>query len=101
MGLAGALELGAMRRPDSVSKLAGYRNLVRRCLTLVPRCTIDPGKVLEALAVDKKRVSDQVRFVLLDRPGKPFIDERPGKTMIRKAIDRMLSLYGKAKERHG
>ena len=98
LGLLGALELSALRRTRSARRLAEFKDHVIEYVKLLPRKKIDRDKLLTALRLDKKRRGDNLRFVLLDRPGKPFIDEHPERALVRDAVDRMLAQYAAAKE---
>jgi 3-dehydroquinate synthetase len=93
LGLWAAVRLSLLLKPSREKRLDAYRALVESFLSRIPRMKIDPDRVLTAMSYDKKRHGREVRFVLLDRPGKPFIaDNVPGR-LLRDALRRTLAAY--------
>jgi len=93
LGILAALELGDLRRAGTVRGLAGYRKIVERSVAFVPRRRINVTSVLDAIAQDKKRRGTDQKYVLLARPGKPFIAGSIDRRLVRKALERMLIFY--------
>ncbi|HEV2885187.1 MAG TPA: 3-dehydroquinate synthase [Pyrinomonadaceae bacterium] len=71
------------------SELKLLRNAVGRCGPLPPVTDLAPDAILNAIGSDKKRVGENVQWVLLERIGKPRIVD--GKEIDPKLIKRSLS----------
>ena len=89
LGILAALELGELCGIRRTRALAEYREIVARLLTMVPYRGMNPADVLDAMALDKKRQGADLRYVMLSRPGKPFVAEAVERRLIRKALQRM------------
>lgn len=100
LGLDGAIELSAILRPVRRKRLARYQSLVRRLITKVPYHTVHPDRVVAAMAFDKKRAGETLRFVLLDSPGHPIITEAVPEAAVRDAVALMLEHYVSKGARH-
>ena len=82
LGLLAALRLSdADELRKEVSEL-----LTRHALPVELDPAIDTARVLEAIDRDKKRDSEGVAFVLLERPGAPAIGQRPAADRVRDAV---------------
>ena len=93
LGLLAAIELSELQRPRSELALNPYRALVEQFLTLLPKRELSADRIIEAMTVDKKRLGQQLRFVLLDRPGKAFIEEGLNKASVKKVVASMIRTY--------
>ncbi|MEE8576321.1 MAG: hypothetical protein V3T31_03620, partial [candidate division Zixibacteria bacterium] len=91
LGLKAALHLSALIRPSSTKTLVKYETLVDSLMPLVRRCKIDLNKTLFALRLDKKRRGERPKFILLRKPGSPYIADDITITMARKALKQALS----------
>ncbi|MDH3891577.1 MAG: 3-dehydroquinate synthase [candidate division Zixibacteria bacterium] len=93
LGLWAAIELSCSLKQSRRRYLDGYRRNIECLVRRLPKVKLQSKKIAEAMSLDKKRRGDDIRFVLLDRPGKPFIaDNVPGRT-IRAVIERSLTMY--------
>jgi len=97
LGILAALEFGELCGIRRTRALVEYREIVTHLLTLVPHRRISLADVFDAMALDKKRRGADLRYVLLSRPGKPFVVEAVERRLIKKALQRMLAFY----ESHG
>lgn len=84
-----SVEQGA--RPGGA--MAQYRSIIEQFVRHIPYRRLDPGRVVEAMATDKKRLGGTVRFVLLSRPGQPFIDSSVTAAAARRALAAALVTY--------
>lgn len=96
LGVAAALETGYLLKPSLRKYFKPYQLLVNQMMQLVPSCRIRLTDVLNALAWDKKNVAGKNKYVLLSRPGKPFITEDPGREIIKKVLKKILLQYQSA-----
>jgi 3-dehydroquinate synthase len=101
IGLLAALEIGKRMKPNSDPKLTGYRSLVEQCIKMIPKRSINAAAVMDAISLDKKRRDGRSNFVLLERPGKPFITGQVDKAGIRNAVTEALAVYSGKKGSHG
>ncbi len=92
LGLYAALVLGESRGYSSRG-LGRYRDLVERLIRLLPPRKLDSGRILEAMALDKKRSSSGLRFVLLERLGKPIIYDNVDRRSVKAALETMINVY--------
>ena len=61
----------------------------------LPKISLNADQIFDAIKLDKKRSGDRIRFVLLERPGKPFIvDNVQGRTL-RAVITRTIDIYNR------
>jgi 3-dehydroquinate synthase len=100
LGILAALEVGGQVKPRTVQNLAEYRTMVEGFLRLLPRHELDAKAILAGMAHDKKRSQKAQRFVLLERPGKPFIADDVSNAVLRKAVTRMLAVYSGKKRNY-
>ncbi len=100
LGILAALELGAQVKPRTAQNLAEYRTMVEGFLRLLPRQELDAKAILAGISHDKKRSQKTQRFVLLERPGKPFIATDISNAILRKAVTRMLAVYSGKKRNY-
>ena len=77
--------------------LADYRTVVEEFVAFLPFREIDRQAIFEAMALDKKRKGADLNYVLLARPGKPFIAAGIDRRAMSRAVARMLEFY----ESHG
>ncbi len=93
LGLLAAVELSERQRPKRGPALKPYRALVEEFLTLLPKRKLSADKIMEAMTLDKKRLGQQLRFVLLERPGNAFIEEGLSKATIKMTVANMTKIY--------
>jgi 3-dehydroquinate synthase len=93
LGLYAAAELSCLLKPARVKNLVAYKTILRRLIAMLPRRKVQKERLLEAMALDKKRTGQKLKFVLLDRPGKPFITSDVPMELIEKSADKMLKVY--------
>ncbi|MCP4684393.1 MAG: 3-dehydroquinate synthase [bacterium] len=92
LGLWAALTLGEAEGFGSKG-LMRYRDLVERHIRLLPRRKLDAEQIFRALSLDKKRGADGLRFVLLERLGKPIIYDNVERRSIKAALKSMIKIY--------
>jgi len=91
LGLKCALRLSAMCWPAGDTALRRYETLVGSFLPLVPEREINSPKALDALRLDKKRRDGKPKYILLRKPGSPYIADDITIAMARKALKHTLS----------
>ncbi len=99
IGTEAALALGE-RRGHSSAALSGYRSIVTSMLSHLPKHRIDPDKVWQAMALDKKRTARDFRFVILKSLGKPIVVDDIKFSMAKAALDEALETYHKIGRSH-
>jgi len=92
LGLCAALLLGEAQGYNSKS-LSRYSRIVQRFMRLLPRRKLNVDTVLQTMGLDKKRSSQGLRFVLLERLGKPIIYDNVDRRLIKSALESMISIY--------
>ncbi len=92
LGIHAALELGRLHGHESAA-LTGYQELVERFIDELPNRKIDAVAVREAMALDKKRSAKGLRFVLLEKPGKPIICDNVDHRSMTVALKQTLAVY--------
>ncbi len=100
IGLLGAIELSCLLKPSRTGRLHAYRELVFHLVSSLPKRKISADKVIDAMARDKKRREKAQRFVLIDRPGQPFITHDVSQQAVREAVTAMLEHYKAKGVRH-
>ena len=93
LGLWAAIELSVLLEPGRAGRLASYRNLLEKLVTRVPRVKLESSNVLNAMALDKKRSAQKLRFLVLKAAGKPIIADNISIRLTRQATDNMLEFY--------
>lgn len=93
LGLYAAAELSGLLKPARTKNLVAYKTILRQLIAMLPRRKVLKERVLEAMTLDKKRIGQKQNFVLLDRPGKPFITSDVPIDLIEKSADKMLQVY--------
>ena len=93
LGLWAAVELSCLTKPARRDSLSGYRDLIEGLMPCVPRRKINVDRLLEAITIDKKRSRRGHNYVLLERPGRPFISDVVQPNNVREAVRAMLSVY--------
>lgn len=93
LGLHAARSLGALCGPESPG-LSAFGGLINQSMRLIPRRKLHSGRILQAMGLDKKRSSRGLRFVLLERPGKPIIYDNVDPRWVKTAVESMLEAYG-------
>jgi 3-dehydroquinate synthase len=92
LGMIGAMAI-ADRLGVSHAKLLGeFRRIVISSLSLLPSVRLDPDQILGALALDKKRTTKGIRFVLLPAPGHPVV-RIVSRREVTAAIEAMIQIY--------
>jgi len=93
LGIATALETGRILKPGSERASDDYRALVNNFMTLVPYYKLDIKRIIDAMSFDKKRKGLKSRFVLLAKPGKPYIMENIKTSILKNALNNILTEY--------
>jgi len=93
LGLDAAVELSRRLKPSRRHKLRPFQQLVRRLYPALPRRKLQAAPLIEAMALDKKRSGNTLRFVLLDAPGRPIISDAVPPAAVRHAVGAMLEHY--------
>ena len=92
LGIHAALLLGTCAGYES-NGLHMYQKLVEQSMRRLPRRRIDPGKVLAAMELDKKRSGRKQRFVLLKQIGRPTIRDDIDRRSVRSALNETLARF--------
>jgi 3-dehydroquinate synthase len=93
VGLLGTVCLSMVADPKSAKQLKDYYRLVLSSTEMIPKHKLNAKEILEAMSMDKKRVNQSIRFVLLKKPGKPYLIDSMPVEMIRFAIEQMIADY--------
>ncbi|MBK7141342.1 MAG: 3-dehydroquinate synthase [bacterium] len=93
VGLLGAICLSMLADPKQAGKLKDYYRLALSSAEIVPKRKLAPTDILSAMALDKKRQNQELGFVLLKQPGKPYIASGLPHEMIRFAVEQMIADY--------
>lgn len=91
VGLLGAICLSMLVNPKGAGALKDYYRLALSSTEILPKYKVDSQSVLEAMALDKKRKDQELRFVLLKRLGEPYIATGLSKDMIEFAVEQMIA----------
>lgn len=73
VGLLAAVILSQKVNPNAKKTLAAYEILILKYLRYVRYYPLKTAAILKNMQIDKKRIGMKLKFVLLRRPGKPFI----------------------------
>ena len=93
LGLRCAVDLSCLVKPGACEGLRHYRDVVDEYIKRIPRRRIDVPNVLESMRVDKKRAGGRQKYVLLERPGKPFIADNIRGRFVRRSLEGMCGQY--------
>lgn len=93
LGLSAAIELSVRSGLAREKSLRSYRDLVTQAIQRLPKVPIDLKQAIDGMALDKKRKSHSLRFVLLKKPGQPIIIDRIGKRLYIAALKKALTEY--------
>ena len=97
LGLSAAIDLSVRSGLAKEKDIANYRDLVAQGVRMLPKVAIDPKQAIAGMALDKKRKSHSLRFVLLKKPGQPIIIDKIGKRMYTAAMKQTLADYASSK----
>jgi 3-dehydroquinate synthase len=92
VGIAAALALGESLGYRSAG-LQEYRRTIETLMGRLPVCKIALEQVIEAMRFDKKRSGAAMRFVLLERVGRPVIRERVSASRVRMSVEVAIRHY--------
>lgn len=92
LGLWAALDLGR-RLGFEHKSLSAYKLVVERAMSLVPKRKLQVDPILSAMALDKKRLDADQKYVLLERVGKPVLCDRISTRTVRAVLDSALKRY--------
>lgn len=95
LGLLGALELSQRLKVSANAETKRYRALVEQGIRLLPKTKLTASEICRSMALDKKRDASGLRFVLLQRPGKPMLCANLPVGEIRAAVRDMLTVYSR------
>ncbi|MCH9024238.1 MAG: 3-dehydroquinate synthase [candidate division Zixibacteria bacterium] len=93
IGLLAAVILSRKVNRTSTKVLAGYESLLKKCLRFLRYFPLKPAEIFKNMQIDKKRSGQELRFVLLKRPGKPFIASGLRPKLIIDSVKECLALY--------
>ena len=93
LGLLAMWHLSVARQKRVSREMTAYRSIIEQFIRHIPYRQVDPEAVVAAMTTDKKRIGRTLRFVLLSRPGKPFIDSSVTPARARKALRAALATY--------
>jgi len=93
IGLLAAVKLSKLENPNASKELSVYEDLVKDFIQFVRYYPIKPETVLELMQIDKKRSGNMQKFVLLKRPGKPFIATGLNEKQIKESLKETLIDY--------
>ena len=93
IGLLAANILSQKVNRTAAKSLTDYENLLKKCLRLLPYFPLKPAEILKNMQIDKKRSGQKLRFVLLKRPGKPFIASGLKPKLIIDSVKECLAFY--------
>ncbi|RKX28078.1 MAG: 3-dehydroquinate synthase [Candidatus Zixiibacteriota bacterium] len=93
LGLLAAVELSGRLKKARIRRLSEYRDVICRLIELIPHHSINIEETLTAMSHDKKRLGNNLRFVLLDSLGRPVIVDNVKKNDIRMALKAALAEY--------
>jgi len=93
VGLLAAVELSGAVKTGYRKAREPYKAIIEEGLQLIGRCRLYVNDIIKAMSQDKKRRDENLRFVLLERPGKPFITARVKKLAVRQALKRAVDYY--------
>ncbi len=91
VGLLGAICLSMLVNPKGAGALKDYYRLALSSTEILPKYKIDRSAILDAMALDKKRKDQELRFVLLKRLGEPYIATGLSRDMIEFAVEQMIA----------
>ena len=85
-GLLAAVHLSRIVCSSSTKTFEQYENVLTSLVNRIkwPRLTVDT--IIDAMKWDKKRKGQQLRFVLLKRPGKPYVTSEVPLGAVKKAL---------------
>jgi 3-dehydroquinate synthase len=95
LGLWAAVELSCILKQSRLRALEHYKNSIESFIPSLPKISLNAGQIIDAISLDKKRSGDRVRFVLLERPGKPFIADNVQGRTIRTVVERTIEIYNR------
>ena len=93
IGLLAAVILSQKVKRTVTKSLTGYESLLKKCLRFLRYFPLKPAEILKNMQIDKKRSGQELRFVLLKRPGKPFIASGLKPKLIIDSVKECLVLY--------
>lgn len=91
VGLLGAICLSMLVNPKGAGALKDYYRLALSSTEILPKYKVDRSAILDAMALDKKRKDQELRFVLLKRLGEPYIATGLSREMIEFAVEQMIA----------
>ncbi len=99
LGLWAAVELSVLSGRAADLDLEQYRRLLKPLLSRVPPLSVSASAVMRAVGLDKKRMGQRPRFVLLAAPGRPFIADNIGEAQVLAALQSTMRLHMQIKGR--
>lgn len=93
LGLYAACDLSRQVYSQKDSVLSAYLEIIEKIFPLIPFRKINIKSILRAITMDKKRIGHNLKFILLDKPGKPIIVSNVSQRQIEKSIAVMLANY--------
>lgn len=93
IGLLAAVNLSVRTGLARERELADYEELICVALSLLPRVKIYAKEAIAGMALDKKRSSHSLKFVLLKKPGQPIIIDKVATRLYSAAMRHALNVY--------
>ncbi len=93
LGLMAAVELSCVLNPQRGKHLLDYGRIIELMTHFIPYRRISLERILTAMQLDKKRAGAKQQFILLERPGRPFVGCNVSVKMVRASIEKMLIMY--------
>jgi 3-dehydroquinate synthase len=93
LGLVSAMYLSINLNKKKNKNIENYLQLIKEFVQYVPYVTLTKEKIIKALEIDKKRRNSKIKFILLDRLGKPIIRNDIMIKTVEKSVDYMISCY--------
>lgn len=100
LGMSAAVKLSIFLKPGRAKGLAPFQQLLNRLISGIRPHAVEADVLVEAMKLDKKRNGNNLRFILLDRPGKPLIVSGVDRKLIYRATEEMLNEYHSLGGRH-
>jgi len=90
LGLLGAIELSIRHLGAKRDDLWPLTSLLYKLALPIPRVVLDPAQIINYMKLDKKRSVSDLRFVLLEAPGKPIIVQGIAPGEVRASVTAMV-----------
>lgn len=96
IGLLAAVKLSQKHNTRAKLALGKYEELIKTFIGFVRYYPVNANRILDNMKLDKKRNGTRQKFVLLRRPGQPFIASGLNSQNVKEALLSALAFYKKA-----